>query len=138
MRKMTLLLLLPLLLSGQTKKNQKPMQSPPQIGTTSSTGPHQATITWSNASCTSTAQCSIQVYRATCTSTSSCPAYSTGSSSWTALNMTINLSPVVSANGTSWQYIDKDTALQDSTTYAWVATNTFVGGSVASGASSSF
>ena len=136
MRKLIPLLLLPVLLLGQTR--QKPMTSPPQVGTTSSTGPHQATINWSNASCTSTAPCSIQVYRSVCTSATTCPAYSTGNSSWTVLNMSCCLSPAISANGTSWQYIDKDVALQDSTTYAWVATNTFTGGSVASGASSNF
>lgn len=120
---------------GQSRKQ---MQSPPQIGTTSSTGPHQAVLNWSNPSCTQNAQCSIQVYRATCTSTTSCPTYSAGSSSWTTLSMTSGLTPTIGANGTTWNYTDKDTALQDSTTYAWVATNTYVGGTTASGASSNY
>jgi len=102
------------------------------------TGPHQAVLNWSNPVCTTNAQCSIQVYRATCTSATSCPAYSAGSSAWKALDMTANLVPTIGSNGSSWNYIDKDTALQDSTTYAWVATNTYVGGTVASGASANY
>ena len=102
------------------------------------TGPHQAVLNYSNASCTTNAQCSLQVYRATCTSATSCPAYTAGSSSWKALDMTTGLTPNIGTAGTSWQYQDKDTALQDSTTYAWVSTNTYVGGSTASAASSNY
>ena len=107
-----------------------------QVKTT--TGPHQAILNYSNPSCTTNAQCSIQVYRATCTSSTSCPTYAAGSSSWKALDMTVGLSPQIGANGTTWSYSDKDAALQDSTTYAWVSTNTYVGASTASGASSNY
>jgi len=104
----------------------------------STTGPHQAILNYSNASCTTNANCSIQVYRAVCTSVSSCPVYSVGSSSWTALNMTSGLTSNIGAGGTTWVYNDKDTALQDSTTYAWVSTNTYIGGTQASTASSNY
>lgn len=127
------LALLAILLLFQQQKTH-----PPVIGTTSTTGPHQAILNWSNPSCTTTAQCSLQVYRATCTSATSCPAYTAGSSSWTALNMTSGLVPTIGASGSTWNYTDKDPALQDSTTYAWVATNSYVGGSTASGASSNY
>jgi len=107
-----------------------------QVKTT--TGPHQAILNYSNASCTSNAQCTIQVYRATCTSVSSCPTYSAGNTSWKSLDMTAGLTPQIGANGTTWSYVDKDAALQDSTTYAWIATNTYIGGTVASGASANY
>jgi hypothetical protein len=117
---------------------QRTQRTPPQIGTTSNTGPHQAILNWSNASCTTNAQCSLQVYRATCTSATSCPTYSPGNSAWKTLDMTVGLTPQIGANGSSWSYIDKDTALQDSTTYVWVATCTFVGGTSASAASANW
>ncbi|HEY4800686.1 MAG TPA: hypothetical protein VII99_16520, partial [Bacteroidia bacterium] len=44
----------------------------------------------------------------------------------------------IGAGGTTWVYNDKDTALQDSTTYAWVSTNTYIGGTQASTASSNY
>ena len=136
MRRITIILLAAsLALSGQTNRK---MQSRPQIGTTSATGPHQAIVNWSNPSCTNNAQCSLQVYRAQCASSTSCPAYSQGSSSWKTLDMTSNLVVTPGANGTAWQYIDKDPALEDSTTYSWVATNSYVGGTTASGASSAY
>ena len=109
-------------------------QAPSQA---TATGPHQATLNYVNTSCTSTAPCNMQVYRATCTSTTACPTYSVGSSSWTALNMA-NLAPSTGPNGTTWVYSDKDPSLQDSTTNAWVATCTFVGGTTASGASPNY
>ena len=111
---------------------------PPQIGTTSTTGPHQAILNWSNPSCTQTAQCSIQVYRALCTSATVCPTYSAGNPVWKTLDMSSNLVPTIGASGSSWNYTDKDTALQDSTTYAWVATNSYTGAVTASGASSNY
>ena len=138
---MTPLFLLLLLLAqapAAPKQSHRQMTSPPQVGVTSTTGPHQAVLNWSNPACTSTAQCNIQVYRAQCTSLTNCPTYSPGSGSWTALNMTANLVPTVGSSGTSWNYTDKDPALQDSTVYAWVATNTYIGGSTSSGASSAY
>jgi hypothetical protein len=102
------------------------------------TGPHLAVLNYSSASCTNTAQCSLQVYRATCTSATSCPTYTAGNSAWKTLDMTVGLTPTISNGGSSWVYRDGDTALQDSTTYAWVATCTYVGGSTASGASSNY
>jgi hypothetical protein len=48
------------------------------------------------------------------------------------------LVPNIGTSGTSWSYTDKDTALQDSTTYAWVATCTYVGAATASGASTNY
>jgi hypothetical protein len=136
MRRITIILLAAsLALSGQTNRK---MQSRPQIGTTSATGPHQAIVNWSNPNCTTNAQCTLQVYRATCTSITSCPAYSPGSGSWKALDMTSNLTVSPGLNGTTWQYLDKDPALQDSTTYSWVATNSYVGATTASGASTAY
>ena len=113
-----------------------PHATPPQIGTTSVTGPHQAVLNWANAGCTTNAQCALQVYRTTCSSVTTCPTYPSGV--WKALDMTSNLVPTISTNGTSWVYTDKDTALQDSTTYAWVATNSFVGATTSSGPSSNY
>jgi len=135
---MKLVLLLLALLAQAPQHKVSPKASPPQIGTTTTTGPHQAILVWSNPSCTQNAQCTIQVYRAQCTSITSCPTYSPGSSSWTTLNMTSGLTPVIGGGGTSWTYKDTDPALADSTTYAWVATNSFVGGTTASPASSAF
>jgi hypothetical protein len=112
------------------------MVAPPQVGVTSATGPHSAVLNWSNASCTTTAQCSLQVYRTQCTSLTSCPAYPSGT--WKMLDMTSNLVPSIGASGSSWNYTDKDTALQDSTVYAWVATNTYAGGTTSSGASAAY
>jgi|SRR3974390_1251652 len=134
---MKIAFLLILMLFGQARK---PMVSPPQVGVTSSTGPHQAVLNWSNPSCTTNAQCSLQVYRAQCTSITSCPVYSPGSGSFTTLVMTTNLVPTVGASGTSWVYTDstQNAAMQDSTTYVWVATNTYVNGSQPSGASTAY
>lgn len=118
----------------------KPTQQAPVVGTTSSTGPHQAILNYANASCTMTANCNIQIYRAVCSSPSSCPTYAAGNSAWTALNMSVSGNPAanVGVNGTSWMYTDKDPALQDSTTYVWVATNTYVGGTNPSPASANY
>jgi len=115
-----------------------PRLNQPVVGVTSSTGPHQAVINWTNASCTTTAQCSIQVYRAQCGSATTCPAYTAGSSNWKALNMSAGLTPVIGMGGSTWAYTDTDTALQDSTVYAWIATNSYVGASTASSASANF
>jgi hypothetical protein len=130
MKLITFSLLLPLALTAQTSQK-------PQVGTTSATGPHQATINWSNPSCTANAACSIQAYRALCPA-GSCPTYTPGSTQWTALNMSSNLSTNAAATGTSWVYTDKDPTLQDSTTYGWLATCTYVGGNTISGASSNY
>lgn len=124
------------ILCAQNQPPNTPL--PPQTGVTSVTGPHQATLNWSNATCTNTAYCNLQVYRATCTSASTCPTYVAGNSSWTALNMTTNLTANAGPSGTTWQYVDKDTALQDSTTYVWVATNTYQGATTASPASTNY
>ena len=137
MKRVLLTILMASALLAQTPR-KRPTQSPPQIGTTSSTGPHQAVLNWSNSSCTSNAQCSIQIYRAQCSSASSCPAYSPGSSSWTALSTASGLVPNIGATGSTWNYTDKDTALQDSTTYSWVATNTYVGATSSSAASANY
>jgi hypothetical protein len=110
--------------------------TPPQIGVTSVTGPHQAILNWSNASCTTNAQCNIQAYRTQCTSLTTCPTYPSGT--WAKLNMTTGLVPTIGATGSSWSYTDKDTTLQDSTVYAWVATCTYVGGTNSSGASAAY
>jgi len=100
---------------------------------------HQATLNYSNGACTSASlQCSIQVYRAQCSSSTSCPSYSPGSSSFKALNMLSNLTSTVGTQGTSWVYQDLDVVLANSTTYVWVATNTFVNGSTPSAASSPY
>lgn len=113
-----------------------PQSTKPHVGTTSITGPHQAILNWSNPNCTQNAQCSLQVYRATCTSSTACPTYPSGT--WKALDMTAGLVPNIGPNGTAWQYTDKDPALQDSTTYAWVATATYVGATTASAASTNY
>lgn len=123
---------------AQQPQRTRPMQSPPQVGTTASTGPHVAVLNWSNSSCTTNSLCSLQAYRAQCTSASSCPTYTAGSSAWKTLDMSVNLVPQPGPNGTSWQYQDKDTALMDSTTYAWVATNSYVGAATSSPASTNY
>lgn len=141
------LLMLALILQANPQKTDRnprnvptptpsPMVAPPQVGTTSTTGPHSAILNWSNPSCTTTQQCTIQVYRAQCTSTTTCPTWPSGT--WAKLNMTAGLVPTIGSSGTSWNYTDSDPTLQDSTTYAWVATNTYVGGTNSSGASTSF
>jgi len=82
-----------------------------QVKTT--TGPHQAILNYSNASCTSNAQCSLQVYRATCTSATTCPTFSTAapSGTWKTLDMTVGLTPQIGANGSTWVYNDQEFAL---------------------------
>jgi hypothetical protein len=90
---------------------------------------HQATLNYSNPACNSTtAACSLQVYRARCSTATSCPAYIPGNAAWKTLNMA-GVTANVTAQGTSWRYQDLDTALANSTTYAWVATNAYAGGS---------
>lgn len=137
MRTLFAFCLLGVIASAQTRQTA-PHMNPPVVGTTATTGPHQATINWSNSTCTTTAPCSLQVYRAQCGTPTNCPAYSAGSSSWKTLDMSANLSPVVGMTGTTWQYVDKDTTMQDSTTYAWVATCSYTGSATASPASTNF
>ena len=89
---------------------------------------HQATINYSNSSCVNASMCTLQVWRATCTSSTNCPTYSASSPSWKKLDMT-GLVDIPSNTGTTWRYQDTDVALANSTTYVWVATATYVGGS---------
>jgi hypothetical protein len=106
-----------------------------QITVLTPTGAHQAVLNYSNASCRTSSPCNLQVYRVMCASSSSCPAYTPGDSAWKALNMAAGLVPTVGTQGTSWQYTDQDAALAGSTSYAWVATCSYVGASTASPAS---
>jgi hypothetical protein len=133
---MKLFLLLLLFLQAPPAPRQQQKATPPHIGVTSTTGPHQAVLNWSNASCTTNSQCSIQAYRAQCTSLTTCPTWPAGT--WVTLSMTTGLVPTIGSSGSSWVYTDKDPALQDSTVYSWVATNTYVGGSNSSGASANY
>ena len=106
-----------------------------QISVTTPTGVHKAILNWSNAACRTASPCTLQVYRAVCSSSTNCPAYSAGNSAWTALNMTNGLVPTVGVQGTSWQYSDNDAALTGSTTFVWVATNSYQGAGTVSPAS---
>jgi len=83
---------------------------------------HQATLNYSNSSCSTNAPCAIQLYRATCTSSTACPSYPNSAfSQLSGYGITVNPSP----SGTTWILTDNDPALADSTTYVWVATNSF-------------
>jgi len=106
-----------------------------QITLLTPTGVHNATLNWSNPSCTTLTPCNIQVYRSIC-SGSICPTYP--NATFKALNMSTNLTPTVGTLGTSWQYLDTDSTLVGSTTYVWVATNTYVNASTSSVASTPF
>lgn len=109
---------------------------PAQISLTTP-GPHAAIVNWSSAACRTSSPCTFQVYRAVCTSAASCPAYTPGGSAWTALPAS-GLTTTQGAQGTSWQYQDQSAALVGNTTYAWVSTATYTGGTVASPPSSAF
>lgn len=87
------------------------------------TGPHAATLNYQNASCVTAIPCNLQVWRATCKSTTSCPQPNQGS--WYTVS-TASAVVNVTTTGTTWVVIDNSPALQDSTTYVYYATNSYV------------
>jgi len=110
-----------------------------QVTVVTPTGLHQATVNWSSPSCRTASPCTLQVYRATCTSATSCPAYTPGSSAWTALSMnSSHLTATVGAQGTGWVYTDNDKALVGATTFEWIATSSYTGASSSSPASTAY
>jgi hypothetical protein len=86
-------------------------------------GGHTATLNWSNTSCTTTKLCLIQAYRNVCASPTSCPAFA-GPTGWTLLPSG-NVIATPGTSGTTWVATDTDVAMQDATTYVWVATNSY-------------
>jgi len=85
---------------------------------------HQATLYYQNTACTTNTPCTLQVWRATCFSTTKCPVFNTNSSAWKQLGSG-TASATITASGTQWVILDQDPALQDNTTYAYCATNSF-------------
>lgn len=109
-----------------------------ELGLMTPTGIHSATLNWSSTACRASSECTLQIYRAKCASATSCPAYTPGNTAWKALDMSTGFTMngvVIGAQGSSWQYMDSDAALTGSTTYVWVATNTYKGATTASPAS---
>lgn len=117
--------------------NSAQWSTPAEVQVKTPSGVHSATVNWSNPACRTSSPCNLQVYRAICSSATSCPAYP--GAVWKALDMSnTNLVPTVGAQATTWVYTDHDTALVGSTTYMWVATNTYTGGASASLASTGY
>jgi len=85
---------------------------------------HQATLYYQNTSCTNHSPCSLQIWRAVCPTPTTCPSYQAGSSLWTRVSYGA-ASATPTAKGTAWIIYDKDPTLQDNTTYAYCATNSF-------------
>ena len=85
---------------------------------------HQATLYYQNPACTSSTPCALQVWRAVCSSVSKCPAFNPNSPTWQQLNSG-SAKVTITASGTQWIVVDNDPSLQDNTTYAYCATNSF-------------
>jgi len=85
---------------------------------------HQATLYYQNSSCTSNTPCTIQVWRAVCPTPITCPTYVAGNTAWTRL-IYVSTSTKPTPTGTQWVIIDHDPALQDNTTYVYIAVNAF-------------
>jgi len=85
---------------------------------------HQAKLYYQNTACTTTTPCQLQVYRATCSSSTKCPAFNLNSPSWKQLSSG-SATAIITTTGTKWTVVDNDPALQDNTTYAYCATNSF-------------
>lgn len=98
-------------------------------------GAHQAVINYSSAACRTTSPCDLHVYRSQCSSSSSCPSFP--GSAWKVLNMATTAS-TVGAQSTTWTYTDSDNALTSGTTYQWIATSSYIGGSTESAPSTPF
>jgi hypothetical protein len=94
---------------------------------------HQATLYWQSTSCTAANPCTLQVFRATCKSATSCPPWGNGHG-WVRISPTVTAT-FTAAGGTAWVVSDKDTALQDGTTYEYAATNAWASGGSLSGPS---
>jgi hypothetical protein len=81
---------------------------------------HEADLTYGDAACTTATPCNLQVYRALCSSATSCPSFVSSPTSFNALSTSICTATVGVAT-TTWQCVDTDSKLLDSTTYEWVA-----------------
>jgi len=92
----------------------------PKIATVS----HQATLYYQNTACTSHNPCVLQVWRAVCPTATTCPNYQEGSSLWIRVSSGAG-SATPTPTGTTWVFKDTDPILQDNTTYAYCATNSF-------------